>query len=125
MTENMQPRNTKQKQIVTEIIEKSEYPLTVQEILEEGQKLLPNLGIATIYREIGRLSKADEVNVVSIIGDSPRYEAKKPHHHHFKCENCNKVYELEGCLHDIKNLVPAGFKAKTHDITFYGLCRSC
>jgi len=121
----MQARNTKQRQIVTQVIQEAERPLTVHEVLAEGQKHLPTLGLATVYREISRLTETKELRTVSIPGDPPRYEVDKHHHHHFKCTECDKVYELEGCSKELSKLVPRGFKPQTHDLTFYGLCRVC
>jgi len=121
----MQTRNTKQKQIVTLVIQEAERPLTVHEVLAAGQKILPALGLATVYREIGRLCEAGELQTVIIGSDLPRYEMRKHHHHHFKCTECEKVYELEGCSAELKKLVPKGFKPQTHDLTFYGLCKIC
>lgn len=121
----MQLRNTKQRQTVTKVIQEAERPLTVPEVLIEGKKHLPTLGLATVYREIGRMCEAEELSTVTIPGDPPRYEVSKHHHHHFKCTECDKVYEIEGCLKELKTLVPRGFKLQTHDITFYGLCRVC
>lgn len=121
----MQARNTRQRQIVTQVIQEADRPLTVHEVLAEGQKHLSTLGLATVYREIGRLSESGELRTVSISGDPPRYELAKHHHHHFKCTECDKVYELEGCSDALKKLVPRGFKPQAHDLTFYGLCRVC
>jgi len=121
----MRIRSTKQKQIVTQILHEADCPLTAHEVLAAGQKHLPTLGLATVYREISRLSEAQELRSVSIPGDPPRYEMAKHHHHHFKCTGCDKVYELEGCLKELKQLVPKGFRAQNHDLTFYGLCRGC
>lgn len=121
----MQTRNTKQKQAVTQILQEAECPLTVHEVLSRGQKILPTLSLATVYREISRLCEAETLRTVSIPGDPPRYEVGKHHHHHFKCTGCDKVYELEGCPKELKSLVPEGFKSLTHDLTFYGLCRVC
>jgi len=121
----MQVRNTKQKQVVTKVIQEAECPLTVHEVLARGQKMLPSLSLATVYREIGRLTEAHELQTVAIPGDPPRYEAHSHHHHHFKCTGCDKVYEIEGCPKELKSLVPKGFKPVTHDLTFYGLCKAC
>ena len=121
----MQTRNTKQKQLVAQVLQKTERPLTVQEILSRAQKHLPALGIATVYREIGRLIDAGELRLVAIPGDPPRYETPKHHHHHFKCTGCDEVFELDGCLKNIAKLVPKGFTHETHDITLYGMCRAC
>ena len=121
----MRIRNTKQKQIVTQVVQEAERPLTIHEVLAEGQKLLPSLGLATVYREINRLCETGELKTVVISSDPPRYEIAKHHHHHFKCTGCDKVYELEGCLKELKTLVPKGFKAQNHELTFYGLCKKC
>jgi len=121
----MQIRNTRQKQVIVKVINEAERPLTVHEVLAAGQKHLPTLGLATVYREIGRLSDAQELCTVSIPGDLPRYEVNKHHHHHFKCTDCDKVYEIEGCSSELKKLVPRGFKEKSHDLTFYGSCKIC
>ncbi len=121
----MQARNTRQKQIVDKVMGKATRPLTVHEILAGGKKFLPSLGLATVYRELNRLVETGEIQTVTIPGDPPRYEIAKQHHHHFKCTKCDNVYELEGCLKEITKLVPKGFKAESHDITLYGLCRAC
>src|ERR1700757_750794 len=121
----MQVRNTKQKQVVMQIFHDAESPLTVHEVLVRGQKKLSSLSLATVYREINRLCEADELRTVMIPGDPVRYEAHKHHHHHFKCTECKKVYEIEGCPQELKGLVPAGFKPVSHDLTFYGLCKTC
>jgi Fur family ferric uptake transcriptional regulator len=121
----MKIRNTKQKQTVIQVLQEAECPLTVPEVLARGKKILSSLSLATVYREISRLIEAGGLHTVTIPGDPPRYETDKHHHHHFKCTGCDKVYEIEGCLKELKSLVPAGFRAVAHDLTFYGLCRTC
>jgi Fur family ferric uptake transcriptional regulator len=121
----MQGRRTKQKQVVSRVIREANRPLTIQEVLDYGKAHLPNLGVATVYREINRLCELEELKTVNIPGDPLRYEILKHHHHHFKCNGCNKVYEIEGCIKEIKNLIPKGFKSINHEITFYGSCQAC
>lgn len=121
----MPERNTRQKQVIADLVREAERPLSVQEILALGRKRMPGLGIATVYRNIRRLSDAGEIQTVTIPGDSSRYETARHHHHHFKCSRCDKVYEIEGCLNELKRLVPEGFEMEDHDLTFYGRCRGC
>jgi Fur family ferric uptake transcriptional regulator len=118
-------RNTKQKRIVAQVLAEAGGPLTVAEILKAGQRIIPALGMATVYRSIKRLSAAEEIHAVEIPGDPIRYEIAHHHHHHFKCGGCDKVYELEGCLKELRTLVPRGFRMESHDLTFYGHCRGC
>ncbi|MGA8262253.1 MAG: transcriptional repressor [Arenicellales bacterium] len=121
----MQDRNTRQKQVIANLVQAAERPLSVQEILTLGRKRLPGLGVATVYRSIKRLKDAGEIRAVTIPGDTSRYETAGHHHHHFKCSRCDKVYEIEGCVNELKRLVPKGFTIEDHDLTFYGRCRNC
>jgi Fur family ferric uptake transcriptional regulator len=121
----MKERHTRQKQIVAQLLQDIDRPLTVPEILALGQKRMPGLGVATVYRSIRRLLETAEIQSVIIPGDPVRYEAAKHHHHHFKCNGCEKVYELEGCVGDLQTIVPRGFRMEAHDLTVYGQCRAC
>jgi Fur family ferric uptake transcriptional regulator len=121
----MRERNTRQRQILVHLIREASHPLTIQEILDLGRRHVLRLGIATVYRTVRRLIDAGELKVVAIPGDTVRYEMAGQHHHHFKCSRCDKVYDLEGCMKELKNMVPKGFKVENHELTFYGCCRSC
>lgn len=121
----VQERNTRQKQIVARLIREAGHPLTVREILTLGRRHMSRLGIATVYRTVKRLIDAGELQAVVIPGDTVRYETAKHHHHHFKCSRCDRVYDLEGCVKELKCMVPKGFKVENHELTFYGYCRSC
>ncbi|MBK8162232.1 MAG: transcriptional repressor [Gammaproteobacteria bacterium] len=121
----MQERNTRQKQIVARLIQEAGHPLTVREILDLGRSHMSGLGIATVYRTVKRLLDAGELQAVVIPGDTVRYETVKHHHHHFKCNRCDRVFDLDGCIKELKSMVPRGFKVENHELTFYGYCRSC
>ncbi len=119
-------RNTVQKNAIISVIEKSLRPLAVEEILAEGVKLVPTLGIATVYRELKRLQESGEIKVVQMPGDAVMYERKDiHHHHHFKCEACGTVYDIEGCVGEFQKILPKGFLMKSHEIFLYGNCDKC
>lgn len=119
-------RNTRQRHAIQLVFKAAERPLNVQEVLEGGQKILPALGIATVYRAVKSLLTKKWLVPVQIPGDIPYYEpAGKSHHHHFRCRICHKVYELQDCLTDFARLAPAGFRLDGHDVVLYGACRAC
>ena len=71
----------------------------------------------------------NHIVTVHIPGESSRYELKRSeHHHHFCCQVCEIVYDLEVTC-PIVNLtntsLPGGFAVTNHDLTFYGLCPTC
>jgi Fur family transcriptional regulator, ferric uptake regulator len=122
-------RQTNQRRAILRALEEAPGPLTPQEILEEAGKLQPSLGLATVYRNLGSMVDHGEVAVVHLPNESARYEsAGRGHHHHFRCESCEGVFELAArCPVEVLEGVtlPGGFVVSRHDLTLYGLCPSC
>lgn len=119
-------RKTVQRQAIREAIVEAARPLSPQEVLDAARSRVNGLGIATVYRTIKGLLEEGAVQAVELPGEPPRYErAGKPHHHHFRCRTCNKVYEIEGCPKDLKRMAPRGFRVESHDFTLYGVCAAC
>jgi len=100
--------------------------MTPQEILDATKERLPEIGIATVYRNIKSFVEAGTLKTVPVPGQPDRYEMSgKKHHHHFFCRACEKAFEMEGCPGSFNNLAPAGFQVEDHEIYLYGLCRDC
>lgn len=96
------------------------------EVLIEGQKFIPRLGIATVYRALRELSDEGLIAAVELPGQTVCYEsAQMEHHHHFKCRTCYRIFDVEGCLQEIDRLNPEGFLVESHEIFFFGLCPRC
>lgn len=121
-------RQTRQRAVIHTIIMDSERPLTIANLVSMAQKKQANLGQATVYRTVNALLEAGEIQCVQMPGGEALYEkAHMHHHHHFKCNQCTKVYDLPGCPEgvDLKKFVPPGFQLTTHEFTFYGKCKDC
>jgi len=121
-------RNTRQRWVIQEIILSSERPLNVASIVEYSQASMPQIGQATVYRTVNALLEAGIISAVQMPGGESLYEkAHLHHHHHFKCNQCNKVYDLHGCPDnfDLVKFLPKGFAMTSHEFTFYGMCAGC
>ncbi len=122
----MTTRNTTQKKVIRAVLEIADRPLSPDEIWREARKKSKGLGVATVYRAIKGFSEEGELQSVEVPGEPPRYEiAGKPHHHHFHCRRCGRVFEIEGCPGDLKRLIPKGFRLTGHEVMLYGECASC
>jgi Fur family ferric uptake transcriptional regulator len=118
-------RTTKQKQLIAQLIKQAGRPLTAQEILALSQQTMPRLGLATVYRELSRLHDEQQISIIHIADDSPRYETIKPHHHHFKCTLCKTIFDLPCNDLNIQYITPEGFVHHDHHLTLFGWCRQC
>ena len=125
MEKSLNRRGTQQRRHIYNVVKLADRPLSPQEILEEAQKELPSLGIATVYRSVKYLTESGIFTMVELPGEGLRYEiAGKHHHHHFHCQSCSKVYEIDDIDTDFNN-IPDGFKVKEHVVILYGQCAQC
>ena len=120
------PRQTRQKHAIRDSFVKADRPLSPEEVLTLARKNVSGMSIATVYRNIGSLVEEGWLAAVALPGASARYEvAGKKHHHHFQCNDCEKVYELSGCDFAVKTLLPKGFRMTGHEFFLYGTCAEC
>ena len=119
-------RSTRQRSAIRQVIDEARRPLSPPEVLELAQQQVAAMGMATVYRNLKLLVDEGAVQVVTLPGDSPRYEsAGHAHHHHFQCEACGRVFDVHACPGDLSSMAPAGFKVHHHELTLYGLCADC
>ena len=117
-------RDTRQKRAIRHVLEHAERPLSSEEVYAGAKRRSAGLGIATVYRALKSLVEERWLNTVDVPGRPALYErAGKDHHHHFVCDRCERVYELEGC--DVKARLPRGFHTRDHDVMIYGTCAAC
>jgi Fur family transcriptional regulator, ferric uptake regulator len=119
-------RTTRQRDAIKSVIQIAERPLSTGEVLEGARASVPALGVATVYRNLKLLVAEGTVQVITLPGDSPRYEMRESaHHHHFQCTTCRRVYDVPGCPGNLRRLAPRGFRVDHHDVTLYGRCSDC
>ncbi|WP_241660733.1 Fur family transcriptional regulator [Variovorax guangxiensis] len=119
-------RDTRQRAAIRAAIERSTRPLLPAEILEQAQRDVEAMGIATVYRNLKLLVDAHEIRTVELPGEAARYEtARHAHHHHFQCKRCARVFDVHACPGDFASMAPKGFKVEAHELTLYGLCAEC
>lgn len=122
-------RRTSQRRAILQALEAAPGPITPQELLERASQQQEGLGLATVYRNLNALEEGGEVVAVHLPNDSTRYEpAGRGHHHHFRCESCEQVFELAAtCPVAVLEgvILPGGFKVEHHELTLYGRCPSC
>jgi Fur family ferric uptake transcriptional regulator len=122
----MEKRKTKQQSAIREAFLENDRPLSPDEALKAAQHYHPGLSIATVYRNIQSLVEENWLRPVEVPGDTARYEVSgKKHHHHFHCNKCDKLFDLEGCGAGVKPRLPKGFQATGHEFFLYGICAKC
>ena len=120
-------RNTQQRDAVAQVMRNTNGPLTIQEIFQRARRRC-DLGIATVYRTVKILSQSGQIKAVILPDGRTRYEAAHlGHHHHFRCRDCDRVFDLDVCPVKINKsmTLPGGFHVDGHELTLYGTCPRC
>ena len=121
-------RQTRQREVILQVIATSNGPLSIQQILKLSQKKGGIVAIATVYRTVNLLMEAKQIQSVNLPNGETRYEsADLGHHHHFQCRKCRNVFDLSICpVHLARGtIIPGGFVVEDHEMTLYGLCPKC
>jgi Fur family transcriptional regulator, ferric uptake regulator len=119
-------RKTRQRDALRSALERAERPLSVNELLEAAAGAADGLGVATVYRAVASFLEEGWIAAVEIPGEPVRYErSDKEHHHHFQCEKCERVFDVAGCVDNIRKIVPPKFRVHSHAVTLFGICAAC
>ncbi len=101
---------------------------TAGQIRDALSEQSPSISLATVYRNLEVLLAEGWVREVACEGGPARYDANLDPHHHFTCECCGRITEVE--LATPRGLMSRlagnhGLRATRVSITFYGLCDRC
>lgn len=117
-------RQTKHAIAIQAIIDQAPGPLSADEV--RALLIDTGIGIATVYRVLKNGAEGGRFRAVQLPDGPTRYEsADLPHHHHFECLACHRVFDVEGCPGRIERMAPEGFDVQSHDLTLYGKCVDC
>ena len=119
-------RDTKQRFAIKRSLEESGRPLAPKEILEQASSYVPNLGIATVYRNIKVMLDSGELEPVEVPGQAPRYQPPNGGTHpRVVCTRCNRVFNIEGAISAPLPDQPNGFVIERKEIILYGTRTEC
>ena len=121
--------NTKQRELILEIIKKDNKQFTVKNIYD---KLCGKVGLTTIYRLVDRLV-ADRVINKNIGKNNVTYyqyleKCEEDNHFFLKCDGCGKLIHIDcDCISDLSSHIfkHHKFKANKENVIIYGKCNKC
>ena len=88
-------RCTPQRYAVMAFLMKQNRHPTAAEIFEAVNRVDPRSSRATTYNNLRDLVRAGLVREVAVEGRAARFDAKGMRHHHFICDHCGNVEDLE------------------------------
>jgi Fe2+ or Zn2+ uptake regulation protein len=95
---------------------------------DEVRKQIPDISLGTVYRNLKALCDEKEIIELDLAGGTRRYDSRLGKHHHFKCDSCGHVLDVD---ESTGKKIVAQFTQKTglqindYSLMLTGLCRDC
>lgn len=123
-------RLTPQRMAVVKILSESLNHPSVEQIYETIKADFPMTSLATVYKTVTLLKEMGLVLELAGSGkSSSRFDGIRDEPHpHLICLSCGEIVDLEPLeIESISNKIEhkTGYRIKSHNFTFHGLCSSC
>ena len=117
-------KNTKQKMLVLDIVNKNHCHSSAEDIYKIARKTLPNISLGTVYRNLKTLVDEKKVKRIKMDDGIDRFDHVSYPHDHFICEKCGMIIDVENekicTLTDIYDNKVMGY-----EIYYRGICKKC
>jgi len=119
-------RCTPQRYAVMSFLMESKRHPTAAEIFDAVNRVDPRSSRATTYNNLRDLVQAGLVREVAVEGRAARFDVKDKRHHHFICDRCGNVEDVE--WYDVPRPASAALGNRVLrecELIFRGLCLKC
>ena len=125
--ENMN-RKSKQREVIIRVLRGTTSHPSAEWIYEQVKKEIPNIGLATVYRNLRLLKQAGEVSEMHTSNDTARFDGNAGMHYHFLCDRCGAILDLDEPIDatvETRIARSTGLKVTRHHLELGGLCLEC
>lgn len=124
---------SKQRELIINSLKKRKDHPTAEELFLDLKKNMPEIGIATVYRNLQSLYQSGEIIKIKTKDGVDRYDGNIKPHIHFECLKCGKVSDISledeqmnKLDNDMKKLAnEIGASKEKFSIIIIGVCKNC
>ncbi|MFQ6070914.1 MAG: Fur family transcriptional regulator [Candidatus Aminicenantales bacterium] len=110
---------------ILDYLESNDRHPTAESIYDALSKEIPTISRTSVYNTLNYFHQKGLVNLLYITGSETRYDSRTSPHHHFLCEKCGRIYDLDiECVYFQEGSVQ-GHKIEELHGYFRGTCKEC
>lgn len=117
-----------QRDIILKIVADSCDHPTAEMIYNRVKKIIPNISLGTVYRNLNSLAENGYIKRIGISNNQDRFDKTVSYHHHIRCIICNGVKDIFSdittAFYD-KIEVETEYRLLSRDLVFEGICPDC
>lgn len=118
-------RYSAQRRLIYETLQRTKIHPDVDWIYGAVRAEMPEIGIATVYRNLRQLVAAGLVNTLETTENSVHYDADTSEHMHFVCERCGAIKDIFIDSGVTARVEKDGYKVNREKMMLYGICPEC
>lgn len=85
----------------------------------------PSLSKTTVYNSLETLKQHRLITGHTFRGTEARYDINRGHHHHFLCESCGAIIDIDIPCPNINKVINKGYRINEVHGYFKGICKDC
>lgn len=118
--------HSRQREAILSVISSAHTHPTADWIYNETRKIIPNISLGTVYRNLSALKKAGEILSVDVGDGKEHFDFDTSPHFHLTCKCCGAIIDAELDSNPLTYLQERyGFVAETPVYVVYGYCKNC
>ena len=96
-------------------------------IYENVRKVLPNISLGTVYRNLTVLEQEGIIRKIPVGAGQEHFDGDNTQHSHFYCKSCQRITDILIDTTDACSLVEkeTGADVDLGTYTFTGICKNC
>ena len=117
---------SRQREAILNVLRSTDTHPTAAEVYERVRKVIPNISLGTVYRNLDALSKDGEILSISVGDGNNHFDGDNSCHLHLHCVNCGKISDVRMNGEAIYSKAKEnGFSPNTAVCVIYGSCFDC
>ncbi|OHB75899.1 MAG: hypothetical protein A2Z34_09175 [Planctomycetes bacterium RBG_16_59_8] len=116
---------TSQRIEILDLIKNTDTHPTAEEVYHLVKERFPTISLATVYNILEKFVEVGEVRQLSIRREKACFDGQTHTHHHFYCNKCKKISNVEIACPVAKSEHVCGHNVEELQAYFYGVCQGC
>ncbi len=121
-------RNTTQRAVILDVVERAEGHLTAAEIYERVRREDSRIAYGTVYRTLHLLAEHDLIQELTFADQASRFDKRTDRHDHVHCSVCGAIEDVDVPVALLAQHVAAersSYDIVSHHTVFVGTCPEC
>ncbi len=118
---------SRQREAILSVLSNTKSHPTADWIYKETRKIIPNISLGTVYRNLGELSRAGVILSIDVGDGKEHFDYDTSPHLHLTCKECGSI--IDGKIGDDNPVASLGkdygFSVETPVFVVYGYCKNC